>query len=70
MDVLQWILGQIKQTAVLGVDGQAYAVEITDPVGFTVYMGMAFVLYAIRETNVVPTRFMPLVAIAIGLIYS
>lgn len=70
MDVLQWVLGQIKQTAVLGVDGVPYAVEITEPIGFTMYMGMAFVLYAIRETNVVPTRFLPLVAIALGLLYS
>ncbi|WP_306010528.1 hypothetical protein [Bacillus sp. MMSF_3328] len=70
MDVLQWVLAQIKQTAVLGVDGQPYAVEITEPIGFTVYIGMAFVLYAIRETNTIPTRFLPLVAIVIGLLYS
>ncbi|MFP5109625.1 holin [Neobacillus sp. C211] len=69
MDVIQWILGQ-AQNMVLGVDGQPYAVEITEPIGFTVYMGMAFVLYAIRETEIVPIRFLPLVSIVIGLLYS
>lgn len=69
MDVIQWILGQ-AQNIVLGVDGQPYAVEITEPVGFTAYLGMAFVLYAIRETEILPLKFLPLVSIVIGLLYS
>ncbi|WP_455920457.1 hypothetical protein [Priestia megaterium] len=72
-DVLQAIVAAAEKTtqnAVMGVNGEVYAVELTDPIGFTMYIGMAFVLYAIRETNVLPLRFLPIVAIVIGLAYS
>lgn len=64
------VLASEAQKVVMGVNGEAYAVEITDPIGFTAYLGLAFVLYAIRETNYVPTRFMPLIAIVIGILYA
>jgi VanZ family protein len=47
-----------------------YAVDLTDPIGFTAYMGMAFVLYAIRETRLVPNRYIPILAVVLGLLYS
>lgn len=66
---IQFLANQAQNT-VLGVNGEVYAVEVTDPIGFTAYLGLAFVLYAIRETNYVPTRFMPLIAIVIGISYA
>ncbi|MGN7485342.1 hypothetical protein ACTHPB_27870 [Priestia megaterium] len=73
VDVLQAIVAaaeQATQNAVVGVNGEVYAVELTDPIGFTAYLGLAFVLYAIRETDVIPLRFMPLIAIVLGVVYS
>jgi len=73
VDVLQAIVAaaeQVSQNAVMGVNGEVYAVELTNPIGFTMYIGMAFVLYAIRETDVIPLKFLPIVAIILGLTYS
>lgn len=73
VDVLQAIMAaaeQVSQNAVMGVNGEVYAVELTDPIGFTAYLGLAFVLYAIRETQAIPLRFMPLIAIVLGVLYA
>lgn len=73
VDILQAIMAaaeQVAQNTVVGVNGEVYAVELTDPIGFTAYLGLAFVLYAIRETNVIPLRFMPLIAIVLGVAYA
>lgn len=73
VDVLQAIMAaaeQVAQNGVAGVNGEVYAVELTDPIGFTAYLGLAFVLYAIRETDTIPLRFMPLIAIVLGVAYS
>lgn len=69
--IFNFILNQIQQSGVvLNAYGEPYAVDITNPVGITVYVAMAFVLYAIRETKYVSTRFMPIIAIVLGLLYS
>jgi ABC-type uncharacterized transport system permease subunit len=69
--VWNFVLNQISHNGVVyNAFGEPYAVDITNPVGFTAYIGMAFVLYAIRETQYVSTRFLPLVAIILGLLYS
>jgi len=73
VDVLQAIMAaaeKVSENTVVGMNGEVYAVELTDPIGFTAYLGLAFVLYAIRETEVIPLRFMPLIAIVLGLVYS
>lgn len=58
------------QTLAHASDGTVYAVDLTDPIGFTAYIGMAFVLYAIRETEKIPLKYMPLIAIVLGLAYA
>jgi len=67
--ILQAVVQQTQNIA-MGVNGEAYAVELTSPIGFTMYIGLAFVLYAIRETEYVPVKFMPLIAIVLGIAYS
>lgn len=38
--------------------------------GFTPYAGLALVLYAIRQTDRVPNRFIPILAIVLGVAFS
>lgn len=66
---IQWLASAMQDT-VMGVNGEVYAVELTDPIGFTMYVGLAFILYALRETGYVPLRFLPIIAIVLGLLYS
>lgn len=74
MDILQAIYSAFhsaaEQMTLYSAEGDQYTVNLSDPVGFTMYLGMAFVLYAIRETNTVPLRFMPIIAILLGVTYS
>lgn len=46
------------------------AVELTDPLGITMYLGLAFVLYAIRETNYVSNKWIPAIGIVLGLLFA
>lgn len=66
-----WVLSASQDAVMLtAADGTVYAVELSDPVGFTAYIGLAFVLYAIRETDYVPVKFMPIIAIILGIAYA
>jgi hypothetical protein len=37
---------------------------------FTVYVAFAFLLYAIREATNIPNRYIPIVAVALGVAFS
>jgi hypothetical protein len=37
---------------------------------FTPYLGLAVILYAIRQTNRVSNRYIPVVAVVLGILYS
>lgn len=69
-NILDFLLATGQQTILYTADGEPYAVELADPIGFTAYIGLAFVLYAIRQTEYVSNRFMPIIAIVLGLLYS
>jgi hypothetical protein len=38
--------------------------------GFTAYLGLAFILYALREATGISNKFIPVVAIVLGVSYS
>lgn len=40
------------------------------PVEFSAYVGLAFLLYVIRQTNIIPNKYIPTIAVVLGVAFS